>query len=108
MHTFKSRDVAGQDDPLTEDEKRESGNDEDEEEALKTKGKGKGKIKGDGIKLLADLSGKLGTVEQNGGGHEAAAASVAEVPIFHQQRGYNGYGRHDHTLTTNDLDKIAN
>ncbi|CEP21478.1 unnamed protein product [Cyberlindnera jadinii] len=30
-----------------------------------------------------------------------------ELPVFHQQRGYNGYGRHDHTLNKNELEKLS-
>jgi catalase len=30
-----------------------------------------------------------------------------ELPVFHQQRGYNGYGRHDHTLNKKELEKLA-
>ncbi|CDR37555.1 CYFA0S01e12068g1_1 [Cyberlindnera fabianii] len=43
------------------------------------------------IKLLADLSEKL------------IDSDKAELPIFHQQRGYNGYGRFDHTVKKDEL-----
>ncbi|KAH3672044.1 hypothetical protein WICMUC_004491 [Wickerhamomyces mucosus] len=32
---------------------------------------------------------------------------IDQLPIFHQQRGYNGYGRFDHTLGPGDLDKLT-
>lgn len=43
----------------------------------------------------ADISSKIGDIGITGSNHER---DIAELPIFHQQRGYNGYGRHSYTL----------
>ncbi|CCH45934.1 hypothetical protein BN7_5521 [Wickerhamomyces ciferrii] len=45
-------------------------------------------VKDSKIKLLANLSENFFDTK----------AEIAELPIFHQQRGYNGYGRHSYTL----------
>lgn len=62
-----------------------------------------------GIKLLANLSESLlDNVETNNidlvngiresNNNLVKNSDITELPIYHQQRGYNGYGRHSYTL----------
>lgn len=48
------------------------------------------------IKLLANLSESF--FDGRNPKHIPNSEKIAELPIFHQQRGYNGYGRHSYTL----------